>query len=380
MRRPVLQYGPWPEVDHSLLLDAALEGEARALPAWAAWQRRSDRDAIDSGALRLLPLVYRNLTRLGVDGASLGRVRGLYRQTWYRNQLIVSHLATVIGELDRAGVDTLALKGTPLALAYYRDLAARPMADADLLVPAARARDVWDVVTRAGWTPVEERGDWPPRFTGSRAFRNALGLEMDLHTHVLHDCLYDGADDDFWAAARTMRVGGVETRALSAADQLLHVIVHGFRRSTVAPVRWVADTAVVVRESGPDLDWVRLVEQARRRRLSRIVGAALAYVRQRFDVPIPAEPVAALQAESAGWTERLEHWSRVRPGRAQLAAEAWCDYQRAIGREPRWRGPLGFPRYLQDRLGVGSLGRLPRAAIRKMSPRRFGMATPRPIE
>ena len=374
----VHQYGPWPTGEHVLLLRAALHDADEALPAWDAWRARCDLDAIDAGALRLLPLVYRNLTRLGVDPASLGRVRGVYRQTWYRNQLIIGTLADLVQALEAEGIPTLVLKGIPLALQYYGDVAVRPMADADLLVPVARAADAFGVVTRAGWRPQDDPVEWPPRFTGSRPFTNALGLEMDLHTHVMHECLQPDADVDLWRRSTPLRVGSAATRALSPADQLLHVITHGFRRSTVPPVRWVADAVTIIRHAS--VDWACLLQRADERRLGRVAAAALAYVRTAFRADVPTEVIRSLGQSSRTVIGRLEYWSRVNPGRLQLGAEAWCEYRRAVGREPRWTGALGFVHYLQDRLGVERLRELPSAAAAKMSPRRFEAAVLRPIQ
>jgi hypothetical protein len=245
------------------------------------------------------------------------------------------------------------------------------MADADLLIPVARALDAAAVLDAAGWKPRGTPIDWPPRFTGSRAFTNALDLEIDVHTHVLHDCLEPDADQDFWQAARPITVGGVATRMLCPADQLLHVIVHGFRRSTIPPVRWVSDAVTVIGRRGDDLDWPRVVSQVTRRRFGRIAAAALGYLRAEFRVELPPDVLRALQATRVSVGERLEYWSRVRPGRVQLGVEAWCEYRRAAGRERRWTGPFGFIRYVKDRLGVEELHDLPSAAAAKASFRRF---------
>ena len=351
MAGAVPQYGCWPLDDQVLLLRAALLDGAPALDAWRAWQRRVDLDRIDAGSFRLLPLAYHNLTRLGVDPVSLGRIRGVYRQAWYKNHLIIGRLADLLVVCRNAGLDTLVLKGVPLGLAYYKDVALRPMVDADVLVPVARAVDALEIVRAAGWVAKDAPLVWPPRFTASRAFANPLGLELDLHCHVLHECLDPNDDDDFWAASRPIAIGGRRRRALCPADQLLHVIAHGFRRSTVPPVRWVADAVTVIRAS-PDLDWDRLIAQARKRRLTRIAAASLAYVAGSLEAPIPAAVIQTLDRAPASVTERLERWSRSRPGVVRMGVETWSEYVRAAGREPQWHGPLGFARYARDRAGV----------------------------
>jgi hypothetical protein len=222
----------------------------------------------------------------------------------------------------------------------------------DLLVPASRAADALDVVRAAGFEAKDDGRQWPPRFTAARGFRDSAGLELDLHCHVLHECLYDGADDDFWAGAQAFDVSGVATLGLNPADQLLHVVVHGLRHSLVPPVRWVADATTIIRASAAGLEWERLVEQVRRRRLGQIVASGLRYLQTGFDVGVPPAVMRALDDMPASLTERAELWARSRPGHFRLGVEVWCDYARSVGRERRWRGALGFPRYVQDRWGA----------------------------
>ena len=376
MARREPQYGCLPSRAQEFLLRAALLDGPDAMRAWDTWHNQVDLDAIDGGTLRLLPLLYKNVTKLGVDDPSLGRLRGVYRQTWYRNQLIVGRIADLLRAFKTAGIETLVLKGVPLALRYYKDVAVRPMADADILIPSARARDALAVVNAAGWTPRDATATWPPRFTASQSFGDRLGLELDLHAHVLHECLSAEADDDFWACAEPLVVGGALTRALAPIDQLLHTIAHGHRRSTVPPIRWIADVVAIVRSCPGELDWDRLLAQTRVRHLNRIVGHGLRYVRDRFGIDVPARVIAALETAPASVTERMERWARSQPGTTRLVVETWCEYARAEGREPAWTGPLGFLRYTRDRLGADTMWRLPSAAVAKISPGRTRLTPP----
>jgi hypothetical protein len=76
-----------PTADQELLLEAATGASEAARAAWRGWQERNELDDVDFGAQRLLPLVYRHLVELGVDDPDLGRLKGLYRHSWYRNQI-----------------------------------------------------------------------------------------------------------------------------------------------------------------------------------------------------------------------------------------------------------------------------------------------------
>lgn len=366
MPRPPAEYGCWPNAPQRLLLQAALFHDERGRAASEAWRARIDLDLIDAGSVRLLPLLYRAMIARGESWTHLGRLHGVYRQTWYRNSLLIGRLARLINALEQAGIPTLVLKGVPLALHYYGDAALRPMGDADLLVPSAVAGDVLPTVAAAGWTLRDPDDAWPPRFTASRSFAGPLGLDLDLHWHVLHEAL--GPDDDraFWDAAQRIQVGGASTRALRPADQLLHVISHGFRRSTVPPVRWLADATMIVRATEGPFEWARVVERARALRLSRIAGRALAVLRELLDVPVPEETLVALRTPSHSLAERIECFAREEPGLVRLVAEKVSEFGRVAPHRAEWQGPLGPVRYLRDRLGLVRTREVPVALTHRL--------------
>ncbi len=143
--------GFWPGPRHRLLLHAALDEAEAAMKAWRRWRELVEFDDLDEPENRLLPLVYRNLGTQLADDPVVGRMRGVYRLTWTRNQLLASAGAEAVRELAAQGVPTLLLKGAALSLLNYRDMGVRPMADVDVLVPPAQARIAMDCLLSAGW-------------------------------------------------------------------------------------------------------------------------------------------------------------------------------------------------------------------------------------
>jgi hypothetical protein len=127
--------------NQELLLKAALFSGEDALEAWSKW-----RDAVDweghfePGSFRLLPLLYNNLHKHGVDDSAMGKLKGIYRQAWSKNQTLFHEMAKVIEFLQNAGIKTMLLKGASLSLLYYKNNGSRPMADIDVLVPLKQAR------------------------------------------------------------------------------------------------------------------------------------------------------------------------------------------------------------------------------------------------
>lgn len=273
-------------------------------------------DDVDVAEMRLLPLAHANLGESIRDDPVHGRVSGLVRMTWTRNQLLFRRAAGAIEALDGAGIETLMLKGTPLALLHYESVATRPMADVDLLVRPWRAAEAMGVLRDEGWAPGSEPAEAVIRAHHSHDFRDDGPGEIDLHWFSLWQ---SGDDDPLWQAARSAELAGAGTLAPDPSDLLLIVCVHGAPREPEPAFRWVADAAAVIR--GGRVDWVRLEREAVRRDLTVTVAATLTYLVREFGLPIPPQTIARLAAAPAPRWERVAFRAQVgRPGPIRTAA------------------------------------------------------------
>jgi hypothetical protein len=345
----------WPTPAQALLLRAALLHGPEALDAWERWKASTDIDRIDRGSHRLLPLVYRMLEREGVADPLLARLKGVYRHTWSRNQLMLHALAGGVRALQEAGLEAMILKGAALSLVYYRDLGARPMDDVDVLVRTGDAERALELLRARGWRP--ELAIPPARLGALHgvAMRNAAGQSLDLHWHLTPAALAPDADADYWAAAHTTRLGGQQVRLLAPTHQLFHAFAHGVKSNVVPPLRWVADATVVLRQA-PGIDWPRLVAAATRDRLVLPVREGLHYLVALVDAPVPAPVLDELDRIPVSRRDRLEHWARVStdPSATWAAVvKLWFHWLRHVDREG---GALttvtGFGGYLRHRFGA----------------------------
>lgn len=272
-------YGPHPNDLQRLLLMAALRGDEVARDAFRAWERQLDLDTLEPASSRLVPLLWSNLGRLGLPCSEQRRMRGMHRYFWSRNQLHLRHCREVTELLGAQGIPVMALKGIPLAVAYYRDIGLRPMSDIDLLVPTAKSAPAVSALDAAGYS-----AKWgeQPQWRGGRiatslhhgaGFVDGEGRDCDLHWHMLNDCLADEDDAPFWDRARPQQVHGASLLFPAPEDMLLHVCVHGIRANDFPPIRWVADAALVLRCG--EIDWDVFVAEANRRLLGPTLLLAL---------------------------------------------------------------------------------------------------------
>jgi hypothetical protein len=299
---------PWPDALQRSLLRVAFLERDEAADEWRSLRANLVLDDIwDPETHRLLPLVYRKLVHLGIEDPELPRLRGLHRRAWYQNQLNLSRLAPCLTRLQEAGIPAMVIKGVPLALRFYGDLGSRPMNDVDVLVPTGRMADALRLLDRDGWRSHRDRRGWSHPITDgfslisehSRIVTAPDGFLVDLHWHLREQFVVPGdemtSSDDFWRAAEPIDILGVATRTPCASDLLLHAVVHGLVSQRDARARWVSDSLVIIRQSGA-IDWERLIDQAKRRRLVLILRAALRSLVEDFQADVPVDVLARLDS------------------------------------------------------------------------------------
>ena len=273
----------------------------------------------------MLPLLYANLRRHGVDDPLVEKLKGVYRLAWYKNNLLAHRIADLLHELSEAGIETLILKGAALVSLYYEDPGLRPMADIDVMVRPEQAGKTAALLEAQGWRP---KADFQAqrRSRHSVGFIGENGLELDLHWYLLRQCCYPGADLRLWENAVPVRVGGVEALAPGPADLLLHTLVHGSWWSAQPSIRWVADAVIVISGSGTAgsgaaaslaagsrLDWAYLVEEARARQVVLTVREMLTYLLETFSAPVPEVVMAELRSEPVTRAERIVYAIETSP-------------------------------------------------------------------
>jgi Uncharacterised nucleotidyltransferase len=354
----------FPTASQEALLRAALLPVPEALAAWRSTAAGLDPRRMDPGSRRLLPLVWANLTGQGVRDAQVDGLAPIYEETRTRTESLLARAGPVLEALHRAGMRTLVLKGAALVGGYYRDAGTRPMSDLDVLVPTVAATTGAQTLEAHGWVP---RFPWDPRavrLTHSAVFDDAAQLCVDLHWHVFAECCRPDDDEILWARSIAIEIGGVRTRALAPADQLLHVCIHGEKWVHVPGIRWVADAVQVIRSGA--VVWPHLVAEAVRRRFVGRLTRQLTYLRDGFAAPIPGDVLATLAAMPISTLERLEQALGVRERRASSSLLAhWFTHARSA-RAGLAGAAVSFPRYLQAIWHLDGLRDVPAAALSRV--------------
>lgn len=347
----------WPSNEQRLLLRAALLDGEEAVAAFQLWHHGIDLEAeFGRSAMRLLPLVYANLLRLGVNDPLLGRLKGVYRLTWCENQRLFHKMQPVLAYLRRGGVDLLLLKGAPLVVSYYRSPALRPMTDVDLAVRPEQLGRALGLLAELGWHGIKSAPTPDDlRYGHALLCTDGSGGELDLHYHFLRDCLTAAADRWFWSAAEPVDFLGVDALQLEPTALLFHTILHGVRWNEETPIRWIPDALSIIRERGDVIDWERLLDFAAAQELTHRLALGLTYLGRNFGLNLPAPVWSRLQRCRSGLRERIvntavlgnySRWYRHPLTKQWMIFADYCGGTKACG-------PLdftvGFSHYLRYR-------------------------------
>jgi len=288
---------PFPNASQKLLLKSALMEKKIAIQSWREWRKTVDFELdVDHGSFRLLPLAYHNLNSFGYsDDLVSGRLKGIYRQAWIKNQQLFFQTAKVLTLLKNAGIQTVVLKGIALTELVYKNYGIRPMSDMDILVPLQSAQHAVNILKGAGFVVESEH-----LLEHNLEFGRSIAFTDDAV-----NSLGNVQNNDFWDDLIPVEVSGVETHSLSHTDNLLHAIVHGIRKNPEPPIRWIADSMMIIHSNRIQIDWQRLLTYASKFRVYLQVRQALLYMRDHFQAEIPSDVINQMEAYEPSYVERI---------------------------------------------------------------------------
>ena len=355
-----------------LALRTAVGGDRFDASVFAQWQASVDLDHLPPGQYALLPLIYSNLARHGIDDHPwLSRLRGIYRKMWYANQLTLRTVAEIAAVLASAGLPVMVVGSAALAATVYPDLAQRPIVPPELVVADADAVTALQTLQSLGWRPEPasphlldaEFRAWVP---GQRMV-NAQAQALRIGWRVMPAAPCVELDATCWAVVVPLPLETATVTMLCPTDQLLYACLAASEGMLIA----LADVALLVRQT--TIDWPRLLEIAGRYRLGLAVLAALETL---VDVPglaVPADALDALRRQPVSASaRRVQQIVAQAPDARTLADRAWLlwvRYQRVCvcnGASPGLRSFSAFIRYTHN---LSSVWEIPLDLARRAFPR-----------
>jgi len=299
----------WPSEEQALILAAGLLRDERAELSFALWKQRVDVEReFDWQMVRLLPMVYTNLSSRGVQDDLMSRLKGVYRRAWVENQQQLHRAAPAVIALCDAGIPVMLLKGAPMVLSYYGNHAHRPMSDLDVAVPAEQVLTAMQVLRDAGWRAgaMPDASDERLQWSHAMQFVHPDGGELDLHWRVMVETTTPRTLAPFWETQEPLQFAGRTVSMLAPTEMLFHTVLHGVRWNEATPIRWIADALQIIKVRGLDIDWDRLRWLATELRVTHRLQLGLSYLATYYGIAVPDTVLERMRAIRPKWRERLE--------------------------------------------------------------------------
>jgi hypothetical protein len=248
---------------------------------------------------RTFPLLFSNLNPQFSEiapEAIVAQFRKRAQIIHARNLILTNEILRVIDLLQANGIQPIPYKGPALAAGLYGNIALRQFVDLDLLIKYADVSKSREVLLADGYVPASEIGPMTP--SQERAFvqfhytydfhSRELGNRLEMHWGIVPRYFGFYLDyDRLWTRAVPQLLNGTNILTLSPEDSLLILCVSGTKHLWNRLSR-ICDVAETIRKY-PELNWDRLILEARSLGALRILFLALYLSKQLLNVPIPRD-------------------------------------------------------------------------------------------
>ena len=254
------------------LIKACLVNDDGFERVFREWESVAKIQALNFGALRILPFLQKRLLDLNVESLIGPELRRIHRYFWSKRQLQELTIQESVMPLMK-GIESVSLKGFALERLAYRQGELRPFSDLDLLVSRSDLRLIDDRVGNYG---LKYQGPNPARsFEYLQHAKPYKGKHLDLDIHWTFFPLgIDPGYDERIRQRASMYQGRTGWLLPSPTDALIHTVLHGSKPDVVSPIRWLIDAHLLV--SRNEIDWKLLQEESKNLGLQVELEAGLA--------------------------------------------------------------------------------------------------------
>lgn len=248
--------------DERALLAAATQSRDVARVAWEQWKGTSRLETAGPRSQPLFGQLYANVVGDREDPET-ALLRGVYKRTWYANQVLLGRLQSLASGLTREGVSPVVLNDAALALGYYADLGHRAIDCLDVVVPAASFERSLAVAAEEGWRLDADASFGTPTSLSIAAFAGRKEGSLRIWATLFAAQPRHDTEARLWGDARALELNGRTFHVLGAGEQLLCTSAEAVRQPEVTLSRY-ADACLVARTIVSDDEWAGVVWKAQR--------------------------------------------------------------------------------------------------------------------
>jgi Uncharacterised nucleotidyltransferase len=245
----------------------------------------------------ILPLVYRHLQGMepGLFPAGVPeRLKESFEKTQRRNLYLTLQLCAILNRFTAHGIPAIPYRGPVLAMAAYGHVGYREFSDLDILVNKRDVLRAKEILLAEGFLPNVPLSESQERslvesqhaYSMVRPDRSAM-VELHWEISPRHvSLLLEPAR--LWERLEPVTLAGTTVMTLAPEVLLPSLCEHGAKHMWERLV-WICDIAELT-QARPDLDWARMVAEARQVASERMLALGLRVAADLLGAPMP-EPV-----------------------------------------------------------------------------------------
>lgn len=228
---------------------------------WHKWRSEVDLESLDGDSLAAIPLLSGRLSAWSEKDPGKEKVLGICKRGWTQNQVSYRELSAAWTQLEREGVQPVAIAGCAAwALLYAEEKAVRPIRSLLILIQRDRAMAGGRALQSAGWMlepdmPAPE-GRILDEFEGLW-FRSPAQTPLFLTWRLQKVSPEMALESETPPRCKEVDLHGAAISVLETEELLLDALT----RNADAPVSWKCDAIVLLRNRR--VDWPRLLRLAR---------------------------------------------------------------------------------------------------------------------
>jgi len=321
---------------------------AAGADVWDDLRPAASLDELAPGSFELLPLLYERVASFDAADPMLSMLKGVYRRTWVKNNVLLDHTKAIGRVLRDASISALFVEGPVLAARFYRVLGLRPTASIDVVL---RPEDIGDAVNSLAASGWQEQTEWGSAQGDLRYIVMNDRSVCSLRTRVAPDFVLPGREfstlEPFFASGERILLGDVEVDVPNATDTLLAVCVAHARAEPLPNLQWLVDAKMILRL---ELDWDGLLEIGLERSQGRRLRDVLTCLKGLPGPEPPAAAIARLDVAKASGRERVAYALASKSfSRARALPSIVSEHLAVTARETWPRVVLSFPRRVRAR-------------------------------
>jgi hypothetical protein len=255
----------------------------------------------------VMPLLYWNLKEIHFETVPEGVLKELcneYRINMIRNLFLTAKLFNLLDLFQTHGISAIPYKGPTLSVLAYGDICLRHFVDLDFIVHKHDVLRAKGLLQSQGYRPEyvlspDQELAYLQHECEYNFFHDHKSIPIELHWDIVQKYFSCHVDvNKLWDDLKPVSLLGKEVMTLSPEKLLVVLCVHNGGKHQWGTLEWICDIAQLIGVR-KDLDWERILDNALRSGIARILFLGLYLAKDMLGADIPNEINKRLMNDSA---------------------------------------------------------------------------------